>query len=417
MSSSNRNLVSKVMIGDGANSAAITDLSAIAKGDLFLVSGGVPITTVTAAQALAKNADVFIASGLDAGYPLISGKINGANVKYYKGQSTVAKVNKQITLGYNGTASTSIAVSAGSEYKLKVKILDSHRPIGQRPTEWSVAYTAGTGETLQTVVSKLAILWNAEEYGTNYMKDVVKLERVSNGSRSAFTGNVTVINGAKLVTVALAHSLTVGAVVKFQGKAYVVAEVPSTTTLRLDVPYQGVSETILATDTDTGSYGTVTEWGFLLTGVDVKTLASRAANEPYDQYEFVNFEAYLTDTEDYTALKTLTTALNPGQGYWKQVAQAEEWAKGYNGDSSKTLWYDKRIDSQVAVDTYYDSVKIEYITTQEGSLETPLNHPCLVEIYIPDGGDQGDDTAVNNEFLAVLNGYFADVLGFPAISF
>jgi hypothetical protein len=424
MSSSNSNLTNTVQIGDGANAAAITDLSAIAKGDLFLVHNGAIVPDVATAQAIPRTGKVQVVAGIGAGLPMFSGIITGSTTTQYEGQAKVTRANKQETLGYNGTAGTGIAVSAGTEYRLRVHIKDKIRPNGQRMTLSDTNYTAGTGETAEDVASKIAQLYNAKQYDVNYMYDKVSLERVSDGSRVAFAvgANAIVIKDSPFVTFEAVHGLSAGDILKFQNKAYLVKNVVSTTVVELDTPYVGISETILVADADSGVYNDATEWGFLLTAIDQNSKLERAANEPVDLYTWIDFNSYFTDADDlassqYSALNTETTPVNAGQGYWKQVADAEELAKGYLGDTSKRRYDDFRIASNVVVDTYYDSVKIQGQAVTRGSMTDMAHYPIMAEVYIPDGGAQGDATPGNNEFLAILNGYFSDVLGFDPITF
>ena len=420
---SNYNKVNRVLIGDGANSGAVTSLPGIQAGDLIIIDERHNVlSTVAAAQALARFEKITIASGIGAGIAILSSPIQGNTVSKYEGKSYVAPSVQITILGYNGTASTGISITAGVEYRLRVYVKDDQRVQGMRQTFIDVNYVAATGDTPQSVAYKIACLFGQKDYGVNYAQDKVGLERVSNGTRAAFPvgANATVVNGGTGVSFAAAHGLAVGAIVKFQGASYVVAAVPSATTITLDVPYAGISETILVADADTGVYTVVTEWGFKLTGKNITSRLSRGANEPVDQYEWVIFDAAFTDANDlassqYSALATKVQAVKAGQGYWKQVADREEEAKGYLGDTSKRRFDDFRINSVVVPNTSYGSVVITHADVMGGDFQGQYSAPLQTEIYIPASSAQGDATPGNNEFLALLNGFFSDVLGFTAI--
>lgn len=94
---------------------------------------------------------------------------------------------------------------------------------------------------------------------------MITVDRVCNGTRTAFGGNVTVTHNSALATLATG-SVTVGSTVKFLGIAYKVVAV-SGSTFTLDRPYTGITQTINSTDTNTGVYTSVTSWGLKFTGV------------------------------------------------------------------------------------------------------------------------------------------------------
>lgn len=420
---SSYNNVNRVLIGDGTNSGTITSIAGIQKGDLFLLNeAGVPVTTNAAAAALPRHERVTIAAGIGNGIAILSSPIQGHTVSKYEGQSYVAPSERVVILGYNGTASTSISVTAGTEYRLRILIKDSHRFNGQRSTLGDVNYLAPTGGTLAEAAAAIAKLYDETDYGHNYLSDKVKLERVSNGTRTVFPNTADVVNGSKTVSLT-AHALTVGTPIRLDVAAhsasspvYVIEEVIDANTFKIDVAYKGATGTIALANS--GSMTAVTEWGFKLTGIAQDSYISNAANEPLDEYEWINFDAVFSEANDPAAASAATftesTALNPGQGYWKQVADREEAAKGYLGDTSKRRFHDKRIVSNVVVDQAYDSVVITHADIHRGDFQDTYNAPLKTEIYIPEGSTQATNSG--NNFLHVLNGFFSSVVGFTAIT-
>jgi len=63
----------------------------------------------------------------------------------------------------------------------------------------------------------------------------------------------------------------------------------------------------------------------------------------------------------------------------------------------------------------YDSIEITHSEIMKGDFQDIYTSPLLTEIYIPSGSTQDDATPANNNFKAVMNGYFATVLGFTAV--
>lgn len=425
---SNYNNVNRVLVGDGTNSGAITHISGIQKGDLFLVDESNQIVaTKAAAAALPKFEKVYIAAGIDSGIAILSSPIQGNTASKYEGKAFVQPSERVVILGYNGTASTGISVSADTEYRLRVLIKDSHRPNGMRQTLSDVNYTAGASDTDEIVAYKVAALYGQKDYGENYMADKVKLERVSDGTFNAADNDVSVVNGSKQITFATAatHStgtaFVVGDIIRLGGTGagdpvYKITAVDGLV-LTLDVPYVGDTATIAAANA--GQMATVTEWGFKLSGIAQNSKVSRGANEPFDQYEWISFDAVFSTADDLSSSQeaatfTEVTALAPGQGFWKQVADREEAAKGYFGDTSKRRWYDQRIDSAVVAGTEYGSVVITHADVHKGDFQGTYAAPLQTEIYIPRGTAQA--TAAGDNFLDILNGYFSDVLGFATIA-
>ena len=411
---SNFTRAQRVAVGDGTTSG--TSVPGIKKGDLLLLDEQYNVvSTNAAAAALPKYSKVHIALGTADGKARFI-TIEGDKTSKYVGQDAVAKSEQVTYLGYDGTNGAGIESEADTDYRLRVLIKDDNR-IGHRSTFIDTHYKTGSDTTAYELASKIACLFDATDYDHNYAKNFVKLERVSNGSRTAFAADADVVEGSKSVSIA-GHGLSIDDVVKFEGISYLVAAIPDANTITLDQKYKGETATITTANTDSGSYGSVTVWGFKLTGLEIDSKVSRAANSPLDLYQWVNFDAGFSVAQDTSAdaysAEIFTTSANPGQGYWKQVAQAEEMSKPNYGDQSKRLYYDQRLENNTVVGTSYGSVIIEH-STEIGSFALESARGIQVaEIYLPTGSDQATNSA--NNFLHVLNGFFSGSVGFEAIS-
>jgi len=423
---SNYNNVNRVLIGDGSNAGAITHISGIQKGDLFLIDEkNQVVANVAAAQALPRFEKVYVAAGIDSGVAILSSPIQGNTASKYEGKAFVAPSEQVVLLGYNGNSSTGISITADTEYRLRVLIKDKVRVNGQRPTLSDVNYTAGASDDAASVAYKVAALYGQTDLGHSYMGDKVKLERVSDGTFAALSNDIAVVKGSDLA-VSTAHGLGSAGATGFIRIGGTGAQAPvygftvvDANTIKLDVAYVGETATVLAANV--GGLTTIAEWGFKLTGIAQNSNISRAANEPLDTYTWINFDSVFSTADDLSsnqeaATFTEVSAVNPGQGFWKQVADREEAAKGYLGDTSKRRYYDKRINSVVDETATYGSIVITHEADQKGDFQGNYQAPLQTEVYIPTGSAQGDDTPGNNEFLAILNGFFSDVLGFTAIS-
>ena len=419
---SNYTNVNRVLIGDGTNSGTITALPGIQKGDLILLNeAGSPLTTNAAAAALPKFEKVVVATGIGPGMAILSSPIQGNTVSAYEGGDYRAPAEQVAYVGYNGNAGTGLVIGADLEYRLRIQIKDDQRINGMRQTLSDYHYVGGTTATAEDAVDAIMCYYIQKEYGVNYMGDKVQLDRLSDGTFTALTNSAAVVNGSTTV-VSTAHGASAGDYLRigaatFEAPLYKVAEVVDANTVVLDVPYQGVTATIA--NTAIGVMSAQTEFGFKLTAIKQDALLSRSANEPYDQYEWILFEGFFSEADDRSfesaATYTLATQVDPGNGYWKQIAEREEDAKGYLGDTSKRRFHDTRINSSVQVDVAYDTIVITHSETMRGDFQGLYNAPLQTEIYIPDGSNQGLNTGDN--FVHILNGFFATAVGLTPIVF
>lgn len=420
------NNVNRVLIGDGTNSAA-TSLQTMVAGDLFLLNeAGTVITTEAAAALLPKYSKVSIAAGIGAGIVILSSPIQGSTVSKYAGHAYVAPLEQVTYVGYNGTSGTGIAAVVDTEYRLRILIKDTLRVQGERSTLIDINAPASPVQTVANVAYTIAKLFDQKDYNTNYQTGKVKLERTSNGTGTVLGGSATTaaVFGSDIITLSSAsHGLVVGSIIRLggttyaTGSTYVVTALPTSTTAKLDVVYKGATATI--TNANSLTLAGVSEYGFRITGLSQTSKVSQAANAPLDEYEWIVFDASYAPANIRLAVNyatvTTTQKANPGEGYWKQVADREEAAKGYWGDTSKRRFYDQRIASLVVINQAYISVIITHHDVHGGNFQENTTSPLKTEIYIPDGSAQATNTPTSNNFLAILNAYFSTVLGFPAI--
>jgi len=417
---SNYNNVNRVLVGDGLNSGAITALPLIKKGDLIVLNEkGNVVATNADALALPKFEKLKIALGVADGKAILSSPIQGNTVSAYNGVAFRAPAEQVDYVGYNGTANTGISITASTDYRLRIVIEDDVRIHGQRTTLQDYVYVGESGSTASDVVDYIACLYGQKEYGQSFFQDKVIVDRISDGTFAALAADATVTKGSKVVT-STGHGLAVGAYVRIGGATfgfgiYKVAEVVDANTFKLDIGYLGASEVVAAANV--GGVTGATEFGFKLTGMAQEALISRNENEPFDQYEWIVFNAYFSEADarstESAALITKATKVDPGNGFWKQVAQQEEDAKGYLGDTSKTRWYDKRINSSVKNGTEYNTLVITHADVHGGDFQGVYSAPLKTEVYIPVGSDQGLNSA--NNFVNILNGFFNGALGFPEV--
>lgn len=416
---SNYNKVNRVLIGDGTASAAV-NLAGITAGELLIVDeSGVLVTTNADALLIPKHKKVFIAAGIGNGIAILSSPIQGNTVSAYEGGEYAAPVQKSVIVGYNGVAGTGISYSTTSgEYRLRVNILDDHRTNGMRQTFSD--YNA-TGASAEECFKKILCISDQEDYDQSAMKDYVTIEGVSDGTGTVLP-KLAVVKGSTAVK-SVAHGLIVGDYVRVGGATtdfpvYPVKTIIDADNVALAVSYKGeTNPDIAGSKVEAGA----SEFGFVITGIEQQALLSRGANEPWGRYEWVNFNAYYGEASDRefseSAVATVSKQINPGNGYWKQVAYEEEQAKGYLGDTSKRRFDDTRIASNVQVDVEYQSITIIHSEVMPGDFQGVYVAPLKTNIYVPKDTDQATNSGDN--FLHILNGFFGATgkVGFPDIEF
>ncbi len=170
---------------------------------------------------------------------------------------------------------------------------------------------------------------------TTFANNVILVDRVSDGTRTAFsagTGDATsikVYNGSKGVSYVKAGdaaatvqtALTVGTYIKIKNILYKVASA-TTSGFVLDQPYNGVSETIAFTDTNTGSYN-ATNFGLKFSGVRQSFNSQTETSE----YQLVYFDIL---SEDLTVSEYKAVYPAEKQSDGARVAYLEKYSQYLN---------------------------------------------------------------------------------------
>lgn len=422
---SNYKNVNRVLIGSGTNSGTITSIPGIQKGDIVVFNeAGVAVNTNAAGAALPKHEKIIIASGIGAGQAILSSPIQGNTVSKYEGATSRDPLERIVSLGYDGaTVGSGLSLDAGSNYRLRVLVKDEYRIHGQRSTFGDIDYSHPIGATAFDAATSIVKLYNQASFGNGFLKNIVNIDRIVSATASQADNGFSWVKGISAITcdTAATHGggtpFAVGDVIRFGQTAtspvYNITAVNGLV-LTLDSPIYEVTNS--ATNVDLHQLSSITEVGIKLDGV-----AQDALLEGYDEYEWINFDAAFSEAGDGVgstlAKFTELQALDPGQGYYKQVRDREEAAKGYLGDTSKRRFHDKRIPS--AVDgsvNKFDSVIITHADIQGGDFQGTYSAPLKTEIYMPASSPQTSNAG--DELVHILNGiYGASGLGFADISF
>lgn len=147
---------------------------------------------------------------------------------------------------------------------------------------------------------------------------MITVDRVSNGTRTAFGANVTVTNGSTKASLASGTAPTSG-YVKLKGVFYKVVS-GSGADFYLDRSYTGASETIDTSESNSGTYASMTQFGLRFTAV-------RQSFDPYTdaiEGQLLRFDIV---SEDLSVSEYKATAATPSITDGARVAYLEKYSQ------------------------------------------------------------------------------------------
>jgi hypothetical protein len=428
---SNVNHVNTVHVGtNAAVAAAGTKLQALAKGQMALVdSATMTALDVAGAQALSSRATVYIAVGEGGGTFKLSSAIKGNLVNSYAGQSYVAPVQKNMEVGKNAAGAFLLPAEDETEYQLNILINDDQRPHGQKQTRDQYNYTTKVSATSGEVAFAIASLFgqkfangNFKQYGSRWVTlgivSDVTAGAVGVGEDMTFTFGSKVVSVATTPTVAAGDYLEVTANdSNGTSKAYhyLIVDVDTTNDLvYLDTPFGLPSATVVVANLGTYNQATAdaAEYAF-----DIIALVPTDDWNGIDEYEVVDFDAsYFASAniglDGEEADTNIVADTNPGTGTGYQVFDLVYHAQGYEGVNSRTRWFDHHInpDNEAVVGSAYDMLTIGFDAEFRSDFQDTQKAPKAATLALLDGEAQ------SSGFVAILDGFFSDVLGFTAIT-
>ena len=147
---------------------------------------------------------------------------------------------------------------------------------------------------------------------------MITVDRVSNGTRTAFGANVTVTNGSTKASLASGTAPT-SDYVKLKGVSYRVVS-GSGANFYLDRSYTGASETIDTSESNSGTYASITQFGLRFTAV-------RQSFDPYTdaiEGQLLRFDIV---SEDLSVSEYKATAATPSITDGARVAYLEKYSQ------------------------------------------------------------------------------------------
>ncbi len=293
---------------------------------------------------------------------------------------------KQINhVGYNGT-SGSLALTGyaiGDEFVVSVRDTTP----GTQPfpvTEGRKVINTLNGVTEYSIVFDLIKdLENLNDYERNADNGFVVSDIVNNATQVAIgTVTLAITQGSTLATYSAVHNLTAGSFVSILGIMYEIISAPTITTLILDRPYTGATQTALVTGatkaTQQGSVVFVdgtTELGIRFTSITEDT----------------NFVTGVSEDLQGATL-TATTAWKQGSGEDWQVSAIEDESLVYDGFTTGNYPFvedygkpTKFVNEGSGINYDLWFLKYKKVTDSMAFPHEQAHHIGLVVISAPDG--------------------------------
>lgn len=289
----------------------------ISSGTIAVINAA---TQAVQAGALVAGTKYFIAQAVDGDVKKSVTFVAGTGNIEVRKTAYSAPVKQRTIIGYNGTSGVmgTIIPAAGAKTNLTLSIRDTSPGSQPFPVQEGTTQISNSAATeFDAVASLVANLSNVPDYERNSDVNLVRVEMLSNGTKTAIaTVTATVQEGSPQVTYSGAHTLAVGDILQITlnglDTVYKVVSVPSTTVAVLDRPFAGASGTTAAAGT--AKVTVPTEYGIVLTA-------------------FVEDTAFVVTKNDDLVNATVTeaTTWKQGSGAAWQVAAMESECQVFAG--------------------------------------------------------------------------------------
>jgi hypothetical protein len=326
-----------------AEGAVVTSAN-LGNGSMVLVDPGMVRLSAAAFTALTDNQEFMIVQGRGTTQPLVKSPVITKGNYTTSIQNHVPVVQQVSTIGSDGTTG-SLPSANDTSYFIKIRKNDNDAANRSQPTnifgQFKTDGSATQSEVAFGLAANLIKNLDQEAAGTNgyILCEVLNSAAASNtefGGLVNPTGNLTVVNGSKGVTMADTQDLAAGDYFRVDADAtetltapvYKIASVDSGTEITLEVAYQGASNAALDDDfvhLIPAATGDAADFGIRLTGVAIDFDVNKLRN-----FMVTRFTPTFSD-EDVTV--TTSTGARSGSGVWQKVAMDEYMSYGYEGQN------------------------------------------------------------------------------------
>lgn len=309
---------------DPSSSGTIATPSTLQDGEIVVTREDGAIVEEGVTTGIENLDRVYVVQGQGADKPLIKSAL------IYKGGITVSRGSyfnsgdQQVDyIGFNGgTSLGSIDAINSNAYIVRNSLKTNFYQFSDKEMHVIGDYVSDGSATQLKVATGLtkSLIVNSEKY----VNIPFRVERVADGTFTAFANNVTVAKGSKTLTGNAADigALAVGDILRIGGTGddapiYVVTALPTATTATLDIAWQDSTvTTVLAANV--GVLTVSTAFGVKLTGLPQAKF--RAGVYRYEKSK------WLTTLQNggSTPVTSPYTVANEGSGLYEQIAE-DEW--------------------------------------------------------------------------------------------
>lgn len=327
----------------------------------------------------------FVAQGTADGC-IMSSPITPAYVSRFSGQEYTAPVKQVSYIGFNGTSgdlNLPATISNNDEATVKViNVTDGRQQYGKR------SYTASLidSETTYGVLKKVVDVMVANNTNED---SIVKGEVIGNGTVTEAAQDATVTNGSKSVTFAGNVTIATGAFISVRGAIYKVdTGVTAGTSITLDRPYQGDTETIdVSATTDlVGVVASTTKWGIKITAKSFGTIF-RIARQGVLENADIQY----------------TTNPNPGSGTYEDILAIEKECESYSKGYTNKVYFPRTPQTYAVSGETYDKYVLDFKVVADGKdiSDRPVGNPQSLIVAFPDDANGSNENAAG--FQAIVN--------------
>lgn len=359
---------------------------------------------LTSTTALKSVPSILVHTRALKGDSVYTTEIKGSAIKDFFCENYVAANEQTSILGYNGTSGTIVA-NLAADTLYWVKVISKYNP-GRRIVN-TFSYKSGTTTpTVADIALGIAGQINSKGGVKGYDETLrIKASVLTDGTPTAIAATGTVYTGSKLVKLSAATTtLVAGDCITIATVPYMVAEVLSTTKIKLNMPYQAVSATGVALAEISKAAG---NWGLKIEGMKYEFVPGEW------NYRMCKFE--LAVSEDITSVFTTTQAYR-GVGTYKQVADIEWHTKNFLGNNYKVdpqglrpihYHYDAPLSVNGEAETF-DLITIRWEDVDSNNFGHNVHEGSLT-LAVPVGAGQADGGT--NTIEEVLNKYIVTEYG------
>lgn len=268
-------------------------------------------------------------------------KIYGKDVYAVTTKAYTAPAEQVYYVGYNGS-SGSLDVSQSNEFIFTIAYDHDDMMWSEQKLRNSYDYYS-PAPTQQNLAMSMASQINYKENlgAINGTGKMVIADMLAQGTSTALDGSATlaVINGSTTITASAAQTTNwaIGTVIRIGTGAtattdpvYVITGVTSTTVATINMPYQGTTNSAVAT-ANIRTLSGITNWGFRITG---QPLTWRKDFFKFNKVKF-HFDIKGFGATTYDKIGVLTAASSKestkGVGYYQETSEWESFAAGNQG--------------------------------------------------------------------------------------